>query len=200
MKGEKPFTLTIITATHNRANILRYNALASLLQQSRLDFEWIVINDGRDKATQHLIQSTPFPFPHQYLEIDHPVEEFGLCIARNLGIKAASSNYVCYLDDDNSFRPAFVGTILDWIEQYPHSRFILPQQWRRRDVIQEGKMIKQGKLFISPSADTTLDDLVCQQALFDSNGFVHRRLNSLGWNPQYRVFCDYEFFLQCLSQ
>lgn len=61
-------------------------------------------------------------------------------------------------------------------------------------------MSKQGKPFISPSADTTLNDLVCQQALFDSNGFVHRRIGSPYWNPCYRVFCDYEFFLQCLGQ
>lgn len=171
-----------------------------MLQQSRLDFEWVIINDGKDEATRHLIQSTPFPFSHQYLEIDHPVEDFGLCIARNLGIEIASSNYVCYLDDDNSFRPTFIATVLNWIEQYPHSRFILPQQWRRRDVIKNGQIIKQGKPFISPSADATLNDLVSQKALFDSNGFVHRQINSLCWNPHYRVFSDYEFFLQCLSQ
>lgn len=115
-------------------------------------------------------------------------------------MEAASGSYVCYLDDDNSFRPTFVTTALAWIEQSPHSRFILPQQWRRRDVIREGKVIKQGQPFISPSADTTLDDLVSQKALFDSNGFIHHRIGSPCWNPRYRVFCDYEFFLQCLGQ
>jgi hypothetical protein len=42
--------------------------------------------------------------------------------------------------------------------------------------------------------------LITQRSLFDSNGFTHRCNNSLNWNPTYRIFCDYEFFLQCLDQ
>ena len=35
---------------------------------------------------------------------------------------------------------------------------------------------------------------------FHSNGFVHHRENAPRWNPDYRVFADYEFFLRCLWQ
>lgn len=171
-----------------------------MLQQTDLDFEWVIVNDGKDSDTHELVQSVEFPFAHQYLEIDHPQEGFGLCIARNLGMDAACGEYICYLDDDNSLRPEYVATLLAWIEQYPQYRFFLPQQWRRRDVVRDGQIIKQGKPFVSPHPETTLEDLIAQRSLFDSNGFTHQRIGSPRWNPRYRIFCDYEFFLQCISQ
>ncbi|WP_299416296.1 glycosyltransferase family A protein [Acaryochloris sp. IP29b_bin.148] len=198
--GDSPFKLSIITATHQRATALRDVALASLLQQTDLDFEWVVINDGKDTDTRNLIQSTELPFRHQYLEIDHPQAGFGLCIARNLGIETANGEHICYLDDDNSLRPDCTATLHTWFKQSPHSQFCLPQQWRRRDVIRNGQVVKQGKPFVSPSPETTLNDLITQQSLFDSNGFTHKRTGSPRWNPRYKIFCDYEFFLQCVSQ
>lgn len=171
-----------------------------MLQQTVLDFEWIVINDGKDEATRKLILLTELPFAHQYLEIDHPQESFGLCISRNLGIEAARGEYVCYLDDDNGLRPNFVTTLLTWIEQQPQYRIFLPQQWRRRDVLKDGQVIKQGTPFVSPNDKTTFEDLITQRSLFDSNGFTHRRMGAPKWNPRYRIFCDYEYFLQCVSQ
>lgn len=171
-----------------------------MLNQTKLSFEWVIVNDGKDSDTYNLIQSTELSFPHQYLEVEHPKEGFGLCISRNLGIESATGEYVCYLDDDNSFHPEFVATILTWAKQHPQSKFFLPQQWRRRDVIKDGQIIKQGKPFVSPRAKTTLADLIAQRSLFDSNGFTHKRTDSPRWNPSYRVFCDYEFFIQCVGQ
>ncbi|WP_233501888.1 hypothetical protein [Acaryochloris thomasi] len=75
----------------------------------------------------------------------------------------------------------------------------MPQQWRRRDVISEGQVVKTGKPFISPQADDTIADLIAQRSLFDSNGFTHRRQGAPHWNPDYRVFCDYEYFVQCVA-
>ena len=38
-----------------------------------------------------------------------------------------------------------------------------------------------------------------QRELFDSNGFVHCRQDAPRWNPHYKVFADYYYFLQCLK-
>ncbi len=197
--GEEPFNISIITATHHRPDLLRAIALPSLLNQTFLDFEWVVINDGRDLTTRDLLTHSSFPFRTRYIEIDHPQDGFGLCMARNLGIDNAHDDLVCYLDDDNELRPEFINSILSWFDQHPKQFGCLPQQWRRRDVLQEGQVVKSGKPFISPHADTTIADLIAQRSLFDSNGFTHRRQGAPPWNPDYRVFCDYEFFLQCIS-
>ncbi|MGB5634159.1 MAG: hypothetical protein WBM86_15455 [Waterburya sp.] len=33
----------------------------------------------------------------------------------------------------------------------------------------------------------------------DSNGLTHHRQDAPRWNPNHRIYCDYEYFLQCLS-
>jgi hypothetical protein len=73
-------------------------------------------------------------------------------------------------------------------------------QQRRRDILQDNQVIKQGKPFISPSEKSSIADLIQHKELFDSNGFTHSRLAAPHWNPQYRIFIDYEYFLQCIGQ
>lgn len=48
--------LTVITATHKRAEKLASVAKPSILAQTVKSFEWIIVNDGRDIATRYLIE------------------------------------------------------------------------------------------------------------------------------------------------
>ncbi|MGB3208466.1 MAG: hypothetical protein WBB28_26060 [Crinalium sp.] len=66
--------------------------------------------------------------------------------------------------------------------------------------MKNGQIVKEGKKFISPSASANVDGLILLHEIFDSNGFSHYRDNSPRWNPDYRIFADYEYFLQCLSR
>jgi len=74
------------------------------------------------------------------------------------------------------------------------------QQHRRRDVVKAGQTVREGNPFVSPAAGTSVEALIRQHELFDSNGFTHFRQDSPRWNPQFKVFVDYEYFLQCLNQ
>lgn len=193
-------TLSLITATHRRATLLAEHALPSVLQQTDSDFEWIVINDGRDSQTRELIHHLQPNCSVVYMEMDHPDAGFGLCHARNLGLSVATGDIVSYLDDDNAIAPTFVAETKSFFDQHPTVKCSLVQQHRRRDIIRDGELIKSGQPFISPATNTTIRDLVKHKALFDSNGFTHDRLYAPRWNPSYRVFTDYEYFLRCLEQ
>jgi glycosyltransferase involved in cell wall biosynthesis len=46
--------LSLITATYFRAELFSRRALPSVLEQTDLGFEWIVINDGADPETKNL--------------------------------------------------------------------------------------------------------------------------------------------------
>lgn len=135
----------------------------------------------------------------RYLELSHLNNGFGLCYARNLGLRFASSNLITYLDDDNTIASTFVETVQQLFQQHPSIQCSMVQQWRRRDLVEGDRLVRAGVPFISPSAEVIVQDLLIQRELFDSNGFVHRRQSSLQWNPQHRIFADYEFLLQCLS-
>ena len=198
-KGIEPFKLSIITATRNRSHLLRNKALASLLKQTKYSFEWVVVNDGGDPATKEIVQDCQFPFPHQYVEIEHPIAEFGLCVARNVGIDLAKGDLLTYLDDDNSFYPQFVETLDSLVANQPSLGVVIPQQLRRRDAIVDGHLIRKGKPFVSPKCGTSIAELLAHRALIDSNGLIHPCADAPRWNPSYRIYCDYEYFLQCLQ-
>jgi hypothetical protein len=69
-------------------------------------------------------------------------------------------------------------------------------------VIRDEVVVKQGKEFFSPTPDCTVDELITHQQLVDSNGFAHRSIafiKDLSWNPDLRIYIDYEFFLKCAS-
>jgi glycosyltransferase involved in cell wall biosynthesis len=49
---------------------------------------------------------------------------------RNIGISLSSSNYVCYLDDDNTFEPEHIASLVSTIEAGPNPAEIA-YSWRR---------------------------------------------------------------------
>jgi glycosyltransferase involved in cell wall biosynthesis len=188
--------LSIITATKSRSDILRLHALRSLQQQSDTDFQWVLVNDGADPETRQLIANTKTQFPLSYREIEHPTAGFGLCHARNLGLETATGELVAYLDDDNSLQPNFVASAHKFFESNPQVRYAMCRQHRRRDASNQ----ERGKEFISPGVECTLSKLIQQQELFDSNGFVHYRDSAPKWNPEFKIYADYEYLLQCIDR
>jgi glycosyltransferase involved in cell wall biosynthesis len=201
------FSISIITATRDRSHTLQNKAIPSLLQQTDQDFEWVVVNDGADLQTRQVIDLLQTNFPIVYREIEHTKKGFGLAHGRNCGLEAATGDIVCYLDDDNSLAPGYIAAVKAFFCSNPQTSFSMVQQSRHRDVYQQGQLIRQGKTFISPTADCTVEDLILHRQLFDSNGFAHLRSGSISngksvapkWNPDYRIFIDYEYFLRCLG-
>lgn len=193
-------SISIITVTHNRANCLKEKALSSLLAQTRQDMTWIVINDGGDLKTRDLISNLTPEFKVKYREIERPFNSFGLCKGRNLGFKIATTPLVAYLDDDNFLKPSFVKEMVEFFSSNKTLKFSIPLQNRRREVWQQGKKVKESKEFVSPEVGTGLKELVTHQQLFDSNGLTHYRESAPQWNENYRIYCDYEYFLQCINQ
>jgi glycosyltransferase involved in cell wall biosynthesis len=192
--------LSIITVTRTRPHLL-LNAIESLRSQTCQDFEWIVVNDGVDIATRNLVHNHPLSF-YTYLEMAHPAKGFGLSIGRNRGLVVAEGEIVTYLDDDNTFKPNFVAETIAFFDTHPQMNYSMPIQQRRREVLRDGVVVKRGKEFFSPTPDCKVDELITHQQLVDSNGFAHRSIASikdLSWNPDLRIYIDYEFFLKCAS-
>ena len=117
IRGDKRMTnlLSIITPTYNRAYILE-KAYNSLLKQTSMEFEWIVIDDGSTDHTQDLLskwqkEKTPF-------EIKYVVQENGgKHRALNRGFDLASGTFIMILDSDDTLTEDAVETIQIWIKQ-----------------------------------------------------------------------------------
>ncbi|QLE59614.1 glycosyltransferase family A protein [Nostoc sp. TCL26-01] len=194
-------TISVITATYNRPQQLYTVAFNSLLNQTDHNFEWVVINDGCNQQTREMIATLQAPFPIAYVEIEHSSTGFGLCYARNAGLNLATGSLITYLDDDNSFEREFICATKHFFQQHGFVKYSMAIQKRRRDVVLQHKTIRSSKIFTSPSNSfCTLDNLISQQEIFDSNGFTHVHNSTPKWNPKYQIFADYEFLLQCTKE
>lgn len=90
--------ISVILTTHNRPNLLK-RALISLLSQTYKNFEILVCADESSKETKEAAFSLLRP-SDSFLSAPNlkgPAE------TRNLGITLATGNWICFLDDDNTF-------------------------------------------------------------------------------------------------
>ena len=99
------FNATVIIVTFNRKNILA-DTLNHLNQQEGAygtSFEVIVVDDGSTDGTQEYIQeeiaTKKYHYHLSYFNTGL-TNVYGVCIARNMGIKNARGKYLLFLDDD----------------------------------------------------------------------------------------------------
>ena len=101
-------TVSVVVATYRR-DVKLQRALESLLTQSDIDFEVIVVDDNDapewNNAVSEIIDK--FKTSHPNLKIkyiqNHP--DLGSARTRNVGILASEAEYICFLDDDDIYLP-----------------------------------------------------------------------------------------------
>lgn len=91
-------SISVVIPTYNRKYKLK-NALNSVLNQTLLPSEIIVVNDHPSSDLRDLCSSF-----NDVRLINHD-ENRGASAARNTGIKAAEGEYIALLDDDDQWKP-----------------------------------------------------------------------------------------------
>jgi glucosyl-dolichyl phosphate glucuronosyltransferase len=105
-----PPKISVIVATHNRADLLGI-ALESLARQtvSGTEFEVIVVDNASSDHTAAVVQNMTAEIPR----LEYVLEaRLGLSWARNAGLAGAKAPYVAYLDDDARAEPGWVEALL----------------------------------------------------------------------------------------
>ena len=100
--------VSVIVPTYRRSKQL-FRALKSLTAQTHQNMEIIVINDNEDeswtKEVQGIINRILVSCPSlRICHIINPVN-MGSAETRNIGIRAASGDYITFLDDDDIYLP-----------------------------------------------------------------------------------------------
>jgi glycosyltransferase involved in cell wall biosynthesis len=88
-------------------------ALDSLLQQTFRDFETIVVDDGSTDQTRVVVGAHPLRARYLYTHRAGPAE------ARNAGMRAATGEFVAYLDSDDLYYPHKLELQVDWLRRHP---------------------------------------------------------------------------------
>ena len=102
-------TVSVIVPTYNRADWLG-NTLRSVLRQTFIDFELIVVDDGSTDDTESVVQSFPRV---QYVRLQ---ENLGVSGARNTGLSRAVGRYICFLDSDDLWCERKLEVQVGWME------------------------------------------------------------------------------------
>lgn len=96
---KKLLSVSVIISVYNRHEYLE-EALESLMRQTLLPDEIIIVNDGSTRAeTLECLNSIESRFPVRIISI----ENSGLAAARNVGRSVAHSDILVFLDDDDIF-------------------------------------------------------------------------------------------------
>ena len=100
--------LSIITPAYNRAHLL-HNCFDSLVSQSCMDFEWIIIDDGSVDNTEEVVRS----FSTELFSIVYEKKENGgKHTALNASHPYIHGDYILILDSDDTLTPDAVETAL----------------------------------------------------------------------------------------
>jgi glycosyltransferase involved in cell wall biosynthesis len=108
---------TVIIPLYNKEKYIK-NAIESVLDQTFTDFEILVVDDfSSDKSA--VIASK---FESEKVQLIYHEKNCGLSATRNTGIKKANSNYITYLDADDLWKPTFLESIFQLIQNFPEAR------------------------------------------------------------------------------
>ena len=111
-----PYFSVIIPLYNKEAYVAK--CINSILQQTFTNYEIIIVNDcSTDKSLA--IASTLLGNKARYIEHE---KNQGLSATRNTGIQNAHTNYVTYLDADDTWEPQFLETIYRLTQNFPEAR------------------------------------------------------------------------------
>ncbi|WP_168194540.1 glycosyltransferase family 2 protein [Antarcticibacterium arcticum] len=111
MKDSK---MTVIMPVYNRGNIVK-KSVDSVLDQTFKNFELLIIDDCSTDDTWEVITSFKDPRIKSY----KLAKNSGAAAARNYGIDKSTSNYICFLDSDDTLERDFLKTSLDVLRDTP---------------------------------------------------------------------------------
>lgn len=118
MKQKNP-TLTIITPTYNRKELLK-KCFQSLMNQTNFDFEWIVVDDGSSDGTKGeipVLLEEKLPFAAYYVW----KENGGKHTALNASHSYIHGKYILLLDSDDTLTDDAVETVLRGWKEYENN-------------------------------------------------------------------------------
>ncbi|SEG07423.1 glycosyltransferase family 2 protein [Flavobacterium urumqiense] len=91
--------------------------LKSVLNQTFIDFEILIINDGSTDNSVTIIEGFDDPRIRYFFK-----ENAGVSSARNDGIEKAQSNYISFIDADDYWYPDFLEEMFKIIQNYPQQK------------------------------------------------------------------------------
>lgn len=108
--------ISIVIPLYNKAHTI-VNTLNTVFNQTYQNFEIIIVNDG---STDNGIEIINQNFTDNRIKIINQ-ENQGVSVARDRGVKEATSNYIAFLDADDNWHPEYLTIMESAIRKFPNS-------------------------------------------------------------------------------
>lgn len=109
--------VSIIIPAYNKAE-LTCRTLESVLAQTYMDREIIVVDDGSQDQTRQAMERYGKQIQYVYKK------NGGACSARNEGIRQAKGKYLAFIDCDDLYEAQKISTCIDYLERHSHFGFV----------------------------------------------------------------------------
>jgi glycosyltransferase involved in cell wall biosynthesis len=113
-----PAAVTVVLPTRNRRSLLE-RSLGSVLDQTGVDLDVLVVDDGSSDDTAAWVASVDDP----RVSLAAHLESRGVAAARNTGIERARTPWIAFLDDDDVWAPAKLEEQLAALHESPAARW-----------------------------------------------------------------------------
>ena len=109
---------------YKNRNIIE-RSLNSIFNQTKQNFEIIIVDDGSEDDIELYIRSIHDSRIHFLSQ-----KNSGVSAARNSGIKAASGEWICFLDSDDEWMPDHLAELELMQNQFPNAQFLITSYLR----------------------------------------------------------------------
>lgn len=174
---------SIIIPTYNRCNLLK-RCLDSVINQTYPNWEAIIIDNNSNDSTLDLLKSY---IDERIVVINNPIRI--IAVSRNLGIKTAKGDWICFLDSD------------DWWNC--NKLEVCSHHLADSDFIYHNCITDSGKKIISGDiTDTEIsNELIIQGNPFVNSSIVIRKsiINAIGLmdeSPELKAIEDFDYWIR----
>jgi glycosyltransferase involved in cell wall biosynthesis len=189
--NDKPI-ISIIIPAYNASKTIQ-ETIQSVLNQTFLNFELIVIDDGSTDSTLDVISQisdprvTVFSYPNA-----------GISTARNRGIEKASGDYITFLDADDLWASDKIETQFEALQKNPQAA--VAYSWTTI-IDKSNNAVRQGSCY-EKSGDVYSKILVKNFLDSGSNIMVRKEaIDKIGrFNPSLKHAADWEFYIRLAAE
>lgn len=194
--------IAIITRTKDRPLLLE-RAILSVLNQSFMDWQHIIVNDAGDPGcVEKLVQKYSDEYDNR-VKIIHNEESKGMERASNIGIKNAQSEYIVILDDDDSWENDFLEKSLEYLEKQHAQGVITHCNYVIEKIENNNVEILQKYPFNTDIDKMTLKSVILSKIYPPPVSFIFERIcydQLNGFNEEFLKAGDIEFILRFLQK
>jgi len=182
--------VSVVIPCYNTAQFIA-EAVGSVLAQTYLDYEIVIVNDGSPDTPELERVLAPWTNRIVYTKI----ENHGLAGARNAGILISKGEFIALLDSDDMWEPNYLEVLVCALDRDPSADIVYPRFLNFGDGIRSGtlNMASRGEVtFISLLQETctVTVSVLARRAAFERVGLFDSSLRSCE---------DFDMWLSCVK-